>query len=134
MKPTVLVLSTSSGPGGAERVISTLSSVLNKEFRILVALFRPGWLQTECERLGVQTYVIPLAGPLHIKWFIACFQLMRREHVQLIHAHEFSAILCGWILSVLARIPMVGTIHGKNYFFNASGGAWPVGWWPIREL
>src|SRR4051794_16272092 len=115
-KPTVLVLSTSSGPGGAERVISTLSSVLNRDdFRVIVVLFRPGWLQTECERLGVTTHVIPLDGPLHAKWFVHCFQLIRRENVRLIHAHEFSAMMCAWVLSVLARVPLVGTIHGKNY-------------------
>jgi glycosyltransferase involved in cell wall biosynthesis len=118
-KPTVLVLSTSSGPGGAERVISTLSSVMNGDkCRVIVALFRPGWLQTECERLGVKTHVIPLSGPLHARWFLDCFRLIRREHVQLIHAHEFSALLCGWLLSILARVPLVGTIHGKNYFWE----------------
>jgi glycosyltransferase involved in cell wall biosynthesis len=118
-KPTVLMLSTSSGPGGAERVISTLSSVMNgNRCRVIVALFRPGWLQTECERLGVKTHIIPLSGPLHAKWFADCFRLIRRENVQLIHAHEFSALICGWLLSILARVPLVGTIHGKNYFWE----------------
>ncbi|WHZ29214.1 MAG: hypothetical protein OJF51_004015 [Nitrospira sp.] len=118
-KQTILHLSTTSGPGGAERVISSLSSSLNTEGRrVMVALFRPGWLQTECERLEVETIIMPLSGPLHLGWFFNCLRLIRRERVALIHAHEFSAIVYGWIVSRLARIPFIGTIHGKNYFWE----------------
>ena len=116
---TVLHLSTSSGPGGAERMISTLTAALNRrQFRIIVGLFRHGWLQAECEALGVKTIVMPLAGPFKIPWFRACLQLLRRERVALIHAHEFSAILCGWIVATLAGVPLVATVHGKNYFWE----------------
>ena len=118
-KTTVLHLSTSSGPGGAERMISTLAAALNQgQFRIIVGLFRPGWLQAECEALGVRTSVMPLAGRFNLQWFRACLQLLRRERVALIHAHEFSAILCGWIVATLARVPFVATVHGKNYFWE----------------
>jgi len=42
-KQTMLLLSTSSGPGGAERVISTLAAALNNDgFRVIVGIFRPG--------------------------------------------------------------------------------------------
>ena len=50
---TVMHLSTSSGPGGAERMISTLAVALNQgRYRIIVGLLRPGWLQAECEAPG----------------------------------------------------------------------------------
>ena len=118
-KTTVLHLSTSSGPGGAERVISTLAATLNQgQFRIIVGLFRPGWLQGECEALGVRTSVMPLAGRFKLQWFRACLRLLRGERVALIHAHEFSAILCGWIVATLAGVPFVATVHGKNYFWE----------------
>ena len=118
-KTTVLHLSTSSGPGGAERMISTLTAALNQgQFRIMVGLFRSGWLQTECEARGVQTCVMPLAGLFNLQWFRACLRLLRREQVVLIHAHEFSAILCGWIVAMLAGGPFVATVHGKNYFWE----------------
>jgi len=118
-KLMVLCLSTSSGPGGAERVISELSAALNQYgMRVIVGLFRPGWLQTECERLGVRTQVIPLRAPLHLKWFVDCLRLVRRENIRLIHAHEFSAIVYGWLISRIAGVSFVGTIHGKNYFWE----------------
>jgi glycosyltransferase involved in cell wall biosynthesis len=118
-KTTVLHLSTSSGPGGAERMISTLTAALNQDqFRIIVGLFRPGWLQAECEAFGVRTSVMPLAGRFNLQWFRTCLRLLHRERVALIHAHEFSAILCGWIVAKLAGVPLVATVHGKNYFWE----------------
>lgn len=100
-------------------MISTLSATLNQDrTRVIVGLFRPGWLQTECERLQVETRVMPLAGPLHLKWFATCMSLIRKENVSLIHAHEFSAIVYGWAVARIAGIPFVGTIHGKNYYWE----------------
>ena len=103
-KTTVLHLSTSSGPGGAERMVSTLAAALNQgQFRTIVVLFRSGWLQTECEARGVRTCVMPLGGPFNLQWFRACLRLLRKEQVALIHAHEFSGCtrdrrerLCYW--------------------------------------
>ncbi|SPP66143.1 glycosyltransferase [Nitrospira lenta] len=118
-RTTVLHLSTSSGPGGAERMISTLAAALNQgQVRVIVGLFRAGWLQTECERFGVRTIVIPIAGVLGLQWFLGYWELIRKERVALIHAHEFSAIMCGWILAKMAGVPLVATVHGKNYFWE----------------
>lgn len=119
VKTTVLHLSTSSVTGGAERMISTLAAALNQgQFRVIVGMFWPGWLQTECETFGVKTYVMPLGGCFNLQWFRACLRLVRRERVGLIHAHEFSAILCGWIVATMAGVPFVATVHGKNYFWE----------------
>ena len=100
-------------------MISMLTAALNQgQFRIMVGLFRPGWLQTECETRGVKTCVMPLGGRFNLQWFRACRRLLHKEQVVLIHAHEFSAILCGWIVAMLAGVPFVATVHGKNYFWE----------------
>ena len=100
-------------------MLSVLSSQINRSGAdVIVGLFRSGWLQTECERLGMKTRVIPLAGPLYIGWFRSCLRLVKEERIELIHGHEFSAIVCGWIVARLAGIPFVGTVHGKNYFWE----------------
>jgi glycosyltransferase involved in cell wall biosynthesis len=100
-------------------MISTLTAEINQgQFRVIVGLFRSGWLQAECEAREVQTCVMPLAGLFNLQWFRACLRLLRREQVALIHAHEFSAILCGWIVATLAGLPFVATVHGKNYFWE----------------
>jgi glycosyltransferase involved in cell wall biosynthesis len=118
-KKTILFLSTTSGPGGAERMISTLSAALNaKQFRVIVGLFRQGWLQEQCESLQVETRIIPLEGVFHHRWFKRCLQLIREERVAVVHAHEFSAIVYGSLVARLTAIPFVGTIHGKNYYWE----------------
>jgi glycosyltransferase involved in cell wall biosynthesis len=100
-------------------MVATLSATLNQDqFRVLVGISLPGWLQDECERLKVETRGIPLAGAFHVQWFKTCFHLVRNENVSLIHAHEFGAILYGWIIARLTGIPFIGTIHGKNYFWE----------------
>jgi len=47
-----------------------------------------------------------------------CYRLIREEKVDLIHAHEFDANVHGMVVSALAGIPMVATVHGRIYFWE----------------
>lgn len=94
------------------------ASLVSSGFRVMVGLFRPGWLQEQCEDRGVPVHVLPISGIIGWKWFRACLKLVRTQQVDLIHAHEFSAIVCGWMIARLSGIPFVGTVHGKNYFWE----------------
>ena len=119
MKRTVLFFSTSSGPGGAERVVSNLAAALDPDsFRPLVCLFRPGWLKEQCEYAGIPTYVIPNKGVLDFSWIRRFLRLLKEERVAIIHAHEFDAIVHGTMAACFARTPVVATIHGKHYFWE----------------
>ncbi len=122
---TVLHLSSSSGPGGAERVVCALASSLDPaRFRSIVALFRPGWLKEECEARGLATYVLPHEGWLDWRWMVECAHLVKRERVSVVHAHEFDAIVHGWVVAKYTGIPMVATVHGKNYFWEKARRRW----------
>ncbi|HQV09750.1 MAG TPA: glycosyltransferase family 4 protein [Nitrospira sp.] len=116
---TILYLSTSSGPGGAERVISNLSASLDPaRYRAILCLFRPGWIQTHTESRGVRTYVIPTQGMFDWRWMFRFKRLLKDEHVDLIHAHEFDANVQGTFVAALSGVPLVATVHGKNYFWE----------------
>ncbi|HEY9526824.1 MAG TPA: glycosyltransferase family 4 protein [Anaerolineales bacterium] len=116
---TILYLSTSSGPGGAERVISNLASSLDPErFRAILCLFRPGWIQERSESRGVRTYVIPTQGMMDWRWALRFKRLLREEQVDLIHSHEFDASVQGTFVAALSGTPLVATVHGKNYFWE----------------
>ncbi len=116
---TILYLSTSSGPGGAERVISNLASSLDPErYRPILCLFRPGWIQERSESRGVRTYIIPTHGMTDWRWALQFKRLLRKEQVELIHAHEFDANVQGAFVAALSGIPFVATVHGKNYFWE----------------
>jgi glycosyltransferase involved in cell wall biosynthesis len=52
------------------------------------------------------------------RWVSKVRQLLRDERVDLIHAHEFDANVQGTFAAALAGLPLVATIHGKNYFWE----------------
>lgn len=119
-KIPVLYLSSSSGPGGAERVLCSLAASLDRtRFRPIVGLFRAGWLQEQCENLGIETHIFPSGGFLQSEWIKTCVRLVRHEQIAIIHAHEFDANVHGTVAAFLARTPIVATIHGKHYYWTA---------------
>lgn len=114
---TILHLSSTSGPGGAEMLVSRIAFSLDrKRFTSIVGLFSPGWLRERCEALGLPTVVIPMDGQWDLRWIIRCCRIVRRQNVSLIHAHEFRANAFGALVAKLCGIPLVGTVHGKNYY------------------
>lgn len=116
---TILFLSTSSGPGGAEQVISNLATSLDPaKYRGVLCVFRPGWLQERSQSRGVSTYVIPTQGMTDWRWACRFRDLLKDEHVDLIHAHEFDANVQGAAVATYLNIPLVATVHGKHYFWE----------------
>ena len=119
MTKTVLHLSSTSGVGGAEMVVSRLAAVLDKSrFRSVVCLFRTGWLQEQCDRQGIATHVIPMKGMFDLGWLRKACEVVRRERIDLIHAHEFTGNTYGSLIARLVGVPFVATVHGRNYYWE----------------
>jgi glycosyltransferase involved in cell wall biosynthesis len=117
MSPTVLHLSSSSGPGGAEAMMASLASGLDRSgYRSIVCLFRDGWLRERCERLGLETRILRMSGMLDLGWLRRFISLLRERGVTLIHAHEFDANAYGTLAGRLAGVPVVATVHGRSYY------------------
>jgi len=116
---TILHLSSTSGPGGAEMIVRRLALALDSQrFRSVVCLFGPGWLYDACRQAGLPTHVLGMNGAFDVRWARAFVRLLQRECVTVIHAHEFTANTYGTMLGKLAGIPVVATIHGKNYYWE----------------
>ena len=114
---TILHLSSTSGPGGAEMIVKRLANALDREhFRSVVCLFRPGWLLDACQQAGLPTHIIDINGAFDVRWARNFLRLLKAERVELIHAHEFTANTYGTLLGRLAGVPVVATVHGKNYY------------------
>jgi glycosyltransferase involved in cell wall biosynthesis len=114
---TVLHLSSTSGPGGAETLVKRLAASLDPaRFRSIVCLFRRGWLYDATQHLGIPTSVIGIDGAFDLQWARAFAALVRKERVAAIHAHEFTANSYGSLMGQILGVPVVATVHGKSYF------------------
>lgn len=100
-------------------MISNLAASLDpNQYRAVLCLFRPGWIQERTESRGVRTYIIPTHGMMDWRWQVQVRTLLQREQVDLIHAHEFDANVQGTLAAMMSRVPLVATVHGKNYFWE----------------
>jgi len=98
-------------------LVSRIASGLDQaRFKSIIGLFDPGWLDDRCKTLGLPTFVIPMKSQWDFRWIVRCCRLVRQHNVSLIHAHEFRANAYGSLVAKLCRIPLVGTVHGKNYY------------------
>jgi glycosyltransferase involved in cell wall biosynthesis len=52
------------------------------------------------------------------RWALRFKRLLQEEKVDLIHAHEFDANVQGTLVAAMTGIPLVATVHGKNYFWE----------------
>jgi glycosyltransferase involved in cell wall biosynthesis len=57
-------------------------------------------------------------GAFDLHWFRSLADLLRKEQVAAIHAHEFTANTYGTMLGKLVNVPVVATVHGKNYYWE----------------
>lgn len=115
----VLHLIETSGPGGAEKVLIRLVENLDRSrYRSLVCLLRDGWLKAQLQSRGIETIVNPQHRSLDFHWLFRLARLLRNRSIHVMHAHEFAMNVYGSILSRMTGIPIVATVHGKNYYWS----------------
>ena len=100
-------------------IVKRLASSLDRRrFRSVICLFRTGWLSDSCQQAGLPTHVLGIHGALDLGWARNFLRLMKSEQVSVIHAHEFTANVYGSLLGRLVGVPVVATVHGKNYYWE----------------
>lgn len=122
---TVLHLIETSGPGGAEKMlISLLAHLDTKRYRSIVGLHKGGWLKSQLEKRGFRTFIIPQRHLFDFGWIVRVIRLLKDEGVDLIHAHEFAMNVYGTLVSTLTGVPIITTVHGKNYYWKKWRRKW----------
>ncbi len=98
-------------------IVKRLASALDPtRFRSVVCLFRPGWLCDVSLGAELPTSIIKMNGAFDTQWARAFAALVRNERVGVIHTHEFTANAYGSLMGQIMGVPVVATVHGKNYF------------------
>ncbi len=116
MAKTVLHLIETSDPDGAERMIVHLATGLGPEYRSEAALIRDGWLGAALRTRGVPVTMLQYRPKRFFPTLRDLVGLIREKQVALLHTHEFFMNTLGLMASRLTGVPLVATVHGKNYY------------------
>jgi glycosyltransferase involved in cell wall biosynthesis len=117
MKERILQLIGDLEPGGAERVVITLTNHLRDHgYPVIICSRKGGVLINECNDVPVRILnKIFLLDPLYI---LRLCRFVVREKIQIIHSHLFGNNLYGFIVSLLTGRKIIFTIHGEDCFQN----------------
>lgn len=112
----VLHLIETGGPGGAERMLLGMTRHLDASFHSTVGLMKPGWLESQVQERGLAHVRIHGGVWGDIGRILHLARVVRASAIQVIHAHEFYMNVLGAAVSRLTGVPLIATIHGKNYY------------------
>ncbi len=59
---------------------------------------------------------MPQAGTIDLRWVAKMATFVRQRRVDIMHAHEFAMNTYASIVSACTGVPLVATVHGKNYY------------------
>ncbi|HET9708233.1 MAG TPA: glycosyltransferase family 4 protein [Gemmatimonadales bacterium] len=107
------------GPGGAERVVASLSAGLVAAGCEVVA-FLPaggeGWLARELAPTGASLEYFRLDRPISLGFGQRLAAALRRLRIDIAHSHEFTLACYGAWAARAAGIPHLFTMHGGRYY------------------
>jgi glycosyltransferase involved in cell wall biosynthesis len=116
-KPTVCQILHALRVGGAEVLAARLARQLREQYRFLfVCLDDLGTLGEELAKEGFAVHVLGRRPGLDWRCMLRLAGLLRREGVQLLHAHQYTpffyAATARWLSG---RVPVLFTEHGRHF-------------------
>jgi len=112
----VLHLIETGGPGGAERMMVHLAAGLGPEYRSEAALIRDSWLGTALRERGVPVTMLRDGHHGSLGTLQDLLRIIRETRVAILHSHEFFMNTLGLVASGMTGVPLVATVHGRNYY------------------
>lgn len=111
----ILHLINTAGPGGAETVFLELATRFSTDKWFSIAVVpEVDWLTRQLRNTGTHVVVDGAKQLLDFGYFRRMVELIRREGVDVIHAHLFGPTVEAAFLSVITSVPVIATIHGTG--------------------
>ena len=111
---TILHAIDTTGPGGAETVFLQLAQTLNfPGVRNLALIKGPGWVEDQLIARQIPYLTLKPFGWLSLPYYWHLVKILHRHNVRLIQANLLGSTLTFAIVSLLLRIPLVATLHGR---------------------
>lgn len=113
-KFTIIHAIDTTGPGGAETVFLDIAQHLQlPEYDNLAIIKGAGWVEDQLKLRSIRYHIIKPHGFLSIPYYYQLYKLIRRERAALVHAHLLGSTLTYSILSLITRLPLIATLHGR---------------------
>ncbi|MFQ5804222.1 MAG: glycosyltransferase [Candidatus Methylomirabilales bacterium] len=116
MARAVLHLIETGGPGGAERMMVHLASSLGPGYHSEAALIRDRWLGGALKDRGIPVTILGNNPQGSIATLRDLVRVIRKKRVAILHTHEFFMNTLGLMASRLTGVPLVATVHERNYY------------------
>jgi len=114
-KSTILQINvTSAFGGGPEHMFSLIKGLSRDKYNIVAVCPNDGPYFKMLNELGVQVIDIPVRK-LSLKVLFDIIGVVRKNKVDLIHAHGKGAGLYGRVAGALTGVPVIFTFHGIHY-------------------
>jgi len=103
-----------AGCGGAESVVVQLARAFSASpLSCVVVLPGPGWLESTLAAAGIPVERVPSRGSFNLSYLVALRRVIRKYHVEAIHAHLFGPSIYASLAGLLTGLPVVVTFHGE---------------------
>lgn len=103
-------------PGGAESVLVALAQGMRSAHESAGVTLLEGWTSQTLREIGIPVEVMPLRRSFDLGWTSRFARYLREQQADVVHAHEFAGSCYAALGAKLAGVPLVCTIHGKNYW------------------
>ena len=111
----------SSGPGGAEQLVLRMMELLRgRGIDVIVAALKPGWLTERASEAGAEVWIQPQRAGLDLAWMFRFARRLRRERVDVLHAHEFAMSVFGGVAARAVGVHTVATLHGRHWIAGSA--------------
>ncbi|MFH1763283.1 MAG: glycosyltransferase family 4 protein [Gemmatimonadota bacterium] len=102
-----------TGPGGAETIfLSLLKGLDGSRWDSVPILTGPGWLEENVRNQGLLPVMIPSSGSFDHRFLRRLRLLIRKQHIDLVHAHLQGAAVYSALAGAVTRVPVLATFHG----------------------
>ena len=97
-------------------LINLVESLVPGDYTSIIGLMKDGWLNRVLSGLGYETLILPHRRSIDFEFARNLISVIKRKNIDVLHAHEFAMNAYGSMASTITGVPIVTTIHGKNYY------------------
>jgi glycosyltransferase involved in cell wall biosynthesis len=108
----ILHLIQTSGPGGAEKLLLSLTHTSRDKHIPVVGLLKNGWLCGQLQGHGVKVEIISSGSSFDHKLIQNLVNLIKKEKIDIVHSHLLDMNFYSSIAALLTCVPHLSTEHG----------------------